>query len=211
MELLVSSLMLYQAGLALRRGNVTEALATAQTAADQASSTGRLPYALTLDTIRIDALLAQGRIEDAERIAAVHSVAGQAEVAWERPRFLMSLAALRIAQGELRAGLSLLRECGHHCEAAGTVSPAMAPWRSRSVGAHLALGRPRRPVRWPSRSWTSPGAAGSHEPSGWRCGCRGWPRVVPAGWTCWPRPSRYSAPPRPASNSPVPWATSGPP
>ncbi|MEU8994424.1 AAA family ATPase [Streptomyces caniferus] len=140
MELLVSSLMLYQAGLALRRGNVTEALATAQTAADQASSTGRLPYALTLDTIRIDALLAQGRIEDAERIAAVHSVAGQAEVAWERPRFLMSLAALRIAQGELRAGLSLLRECGHHCEAAGTVSPAMAPWRSRSVGAHLALG-----------------------------------------------------------------------
>lgn len=140
MELLVSSLMLYQAGLALRRGNVTEALATAQSAADQASSTGRLPYALTLDTIRIDALLAQGRIEDAERIAAVHSVAGQAEVAWERPRFLMSLAALRIAQGELRAGLSLLRECGHHCEAAGTVSPAMAPWRSRSVGAHLALG-----------------------------------------------------------------------
>ncbi|MFJ9469808.1 ATP-binding protein [Streptomyces caniferus] len=140
MELLVSSLMLYQAGLALRRGNVTEALATAQTAADQASSTGRLPYALTLDTIRIDALLAQGRTEDAERVAAVHSVAGQAEVAWERPRFLMSLAALRIAQGELRAGLSLLRECGHHCEAAGTVSPAMAPWRSRSVGAHLALG-----------------------------------------------------------------------
>ncbi|WP_241721193.1 ATP-binding protein [Streptomyces lydicus] len=140
MELLVSSLMLYQAGLALRRGNVTEALATAETAADQASSTGRLPYALTLDTLRIDALLAQGRTEAAERIAGAHAVAGQAEAAWERPRFLMSLAALRIAQGNPRAGLSLLRECGHHCEAAGTISPAMAPWRSRSVAAHLALG-----------------------------------------------------------------------
>ncbi|WP_176956312.1 LuxR C-terminal-related transcriptional regulator [Streptomyces sp. KS_16] len=140
MELLVSSLMLYQAGLALRRGNITEALATAETAADRASSTGRLPYALTLDTLRIDALLAQGRTEAAERIAGAHAVAGQAEVAWERPRFLMSLAALRIAQGNPRAGLSLLRECGHHCEAAGTVSPAMAPWRSRSVAAHLALG-----------------------------------------------------------------------
>ncbi|MEU6327950.1 AAA family ATPase [Streptomyces sp. NPDC047049] len=140
MELLVSSLMLYQAGLALRRGNITEALATAETAVDQASSTGRLPYALTLDTLRIDALLAQGRMEAAERIAGAHAVAGQAEVAWERPRFLMSLAALRIAQGNPRAGLSLLRECGHHCEAAGTVSPAMAPWRSRSVAAHLALG-----------------------------------------------------------------------
>lgn len=140
MELLVSSLMLYQAGLALRRGNVTEALATAETAVDQASSTGRLPYALTLDTLRIDGLLAQGRTEAAERIAGAHAVAGQAEVAWERPRFLMSLAALRIAQGNPRAGLSLLRECGHHCEAAGIVSPAMAPWRSRSVAAHLALG-----------------------------------------------------------------------
>ncbi|MFG2828252.1 AAA family ATPase [Streptomyces sp. NPDC048434] len=140
MELLVSSLMLYQAGLALRRGNVTEALGTAQTAADQASSTGRIPYALTLDTIRIDALLAQGRTEAAERVAGTHSVAGQAEVAWERPRFLMSLAALRIAQGQPRAGLSLLRECGHHCDAAGTASPAMSPWRSRAAAAHLALG-----------------------------------------------------------------------
>lgn len=140
MELLASSLMLYQAGLALRRGHITEALATAQGAVDQASSAGRLPYALTLDTLRIDALLAQGRTEAADRIAGTHAVAGQAEVAWERPRFLMSLAALRIAQGNPRAGLSLLRECGHHCEAAGTISPAMAPWRSRSAAAHLALG-----------------------------------------------------------------------
>ncbi|MEW1748425.1 ATP-binding protein [Streptomyces angustmyceticus] len=142
MELLVSSLMVYQAGLALRRGNVTEALATAQTAADQACAAGRLPYALSLDTIRIDALLARGRTEAAERIALTHSVAGQTEVAWEQPRFLMSLAALRIAQGDLRAGLSLLRECGHHCEAAGMVTPAMAPWRSRAAAAHLALGDP---------------------------------------------------------------------
>ncbi|WP_406221829.1 AAA family ATPase [Streptomyces decoyicus] len=140
MELLVSSLLLYQAGLALRRGNVTEALDTAQAAADQASSAGRPPYALTLDTIRIDALLAQGHIEAAERVAVPHAVAGQAEVAWERPRFLMSLAALRIAQGDLRTGLSLLRECGHHCDAAGTVSPTMSPWRSRAAAAHLALG-----------------------------------------------------------------------
>ncbi|MCW7985470.1 LuxR family transcriptional regulator [Streptomyces platensis subsp. clarensis] len=142
MELLVSSLTVYRAVLALRRGNIAEALGTAQDAADHASPTGRLPYALTVDTIRIDALLAQGRVEAAERIAATHAVAGQTEVAWERPRFLMSLAALRIAQGELRTGLSLLRESGHHCEALGTVSPAMSPWRSRAVVVHLALGDP---------------------------------------------------------------------
>ncbi|BCK66716.1 LuxR family transcriptional regulator [Streptomyces libani subsp. rufus] len=140
MELLVSSLTVYRAVLALRRGNITETLAAAQDAADHASPTGRLPYALTLDTIRIDALLAQGRVEDAERVAVTHAVAGQTEVAWERPRFLMSLAALRIAQGEPRSGLSLLRECGHHSEALGTVSPAMSPWRSRAVPVHLALG-----------------------------------------------------------------------
>ncbi|MCX5448319.1 helix-turn-helix transcriptional regulator [Streptomyces nigrescens] len=142
MELLVSSLTVYRAVLALRRGNIAEALGAAQDAADHASPTGRLPYALTVDTIRIDALLAQGRVEAAERIAATHAVAGQTEVAWERPRFLMSLAALRIAQGELRTGLSLLRESGHHCEALGTVSPAMSPWRSRAVAVHLALGDP---------------------------------------------------------------------
>ncbi|MEU8781084.1 AAA family ATPase [Streptomyces sp. NPDC048637] len=140
MELLVSSLTVYRAVLALRRGDVTEALGTAQDAVDQAPPTGSLPYALTLDTIRIDALLAQGRVEAAEKVAGAHSVAGQPEVAWERPRFLMSLAGLRIAQGDLRTGLSLLRECGHHWEAAGTVSPAMSPWRSRAVAVHLALG-----------------------------------------------------------------------
>ncbi|QIY58848.1 AAA family ATPase [Streptomyces sp. RPA4-5] len=140
MELLVSSLTVYRAVLALRRGNIAETLAAAQDAADHASPTGRLPYALTLDTIRIDALLAQGRVEAAERVAVTHAVAGQTEVAWERPRFLMSLAALRIAQGEPRSGLSLLRECGHHSEALGTVSPAMSPWRSRAVPVHLALG-----------------------------------------------------------------------
>lgn len=142
MELLVSSLTVYRAVLALRRGNIAEALGAAQDAADHAAPTGRLPYALTVDTIRIDALLALGRVEAAENIAVTHAVAGQTEVAWERPRFLMSLAALRIAQGEPRAGLSLLRECGHHCEALGTVSPAMSPWRSRAVAVHLALGDP---------------------------------------------------------------------
>ncbi|MGA4950273.1 helix-turn-helix transcriptional regulator [Streptomyces lydicamycinicus] len=140
MELLVSSLTVYRAVLALRRGNIAETLAAVQDAADHASPTGRLPYALTLDTIRIDALLARGRVEAAEEVAVTHAVAGQTEVAWERPRFLMSLAALRIAQGEPRSGLSLLRECGHHSEALGTVSPAMSPWRSRAVPVHLALG-----------------------------------------------------------------------
>ncbi|MGD3112339.1 AAA family ATPase [Streptomyces sp. YGL11-2] len=140
MELLGASLRIYQAALALRRGNVTEALATTKAAADHASPTGRLPYALTLDTIRIDALLALGRTEAAERVALAHAAAGQAEVAWERPRFLMSLAALRTTQGHTRAALSLLRECGHHCDAVGTVNPAMYPWRSRAVAAHLALG-----------------------------------------------------------------------
>ncbi|MFE1173217.1 AAA family ATPase [Streptomyces sp. NPDC058773] len=140
MDLLISSLTVYRAVLALRRGNVTEALGATREAADHASPAGRRPYALTADAIRIDALLARGRVEAAERIAVTHALAGQTELAWERPRFLMSLAALRIAQGELRSGLSLLRECGHHCEALGTVSPAMSPWRSRAAAVHLALG-----------------------------------------------------------------------
>ncbi|MCZ1011300.1 helix-turn-helix transcriptional regulator [Streptomyces lydicus] len=210
MELLVSSLMLYQAGLALRRGNVTEALATAETAADQASSTGRLPYALTLDTLRIDALLAQGRTEAAERIAGAHAVAGQAEAAWERPRFLMSLAALRIAQGNPRAGLSLLRECGHHCEAAGTISPAMAPWRSRSVAAHLALGDTASARTLAEQELDLARRCRIPRALGVALRVTGSPRAAP-GMDLLAEAVDVVGPTPPASNSPAPWTPSGPP
>ncbi len=140
MELLDSSLTLYRSALALHRGDVTEALATAQAVVDHGCASGQLPYATALDVIRIDALLEQGRLAAAERVALARSRTGLGESAWERPLFLKSLAGVRIAQGDPRVGLALLYECGHHLEALGTVSPVVCPWRSRAAAAHLVLG-----------------------------------------------------------------------
>ncbi|MEU2793008.1 AAA family ATPase [Streptomyces sp. NPDC007100] len=139
-ELLASWLLVYRAAVALRRGDVAQAAAVARTVSERACAAGEVPYRMTLDTIRIDAFLEQGELAEAERIAAAHSATDPSGASWEWPRFLMSLAALRTAQGDRRGGLALLRECGHHFEAAGTVSPAIGPWRSRAAGVSLLLG-----------------------------------------------------------------------
>ncbi|MFD8543273.1 AAA family ATPase [Streptomyces sp. NPDC059649] len=140
MELLASSLMVYRAAIALRRGDVGRAAAVARAVSARACAAGELPYRLSLDTIRIDALLQLGDVAGAEDIAAACSTADLSDTSWEWPRFLMSLAALRTAQGDRRGGLALLRECGMHFEAVGTVSPMIAPWRSRAAVVSLGLG-----------------------------------------------------------------------
>ncbi|MFE1176716.1 AAA family ATPase [Streptomyces sp. NPDC058773] len=143
MEPLVTLLLLYRAAVTLRRGHVVRAAAVARTVSERGLAAGELPYRTTLDTIRIDAFLQMGDLEGAERLAAGASAAEPPEPSWEWPRFLMSLAALRSAQGDHRGGLMLLRESGLHFKAAGIVSPALGPWRSRAAAAALHLGHGR--------------------------------------------------------------------
>ncbi|MFG2192166.1 ATP-binding protein [Streptomyces sp. NPDC048639] len=139
MDIVVSALTVYQSALALRRGKVREALAAADRVVS-GSGTGAVPYGTALDIIRIDSLLEQGRVAEAEQIALAHTAGGPSGAAWERPLFLMCLGGLRVAQGDIRAGLSLIRECGHEVQEAGTVNPAVVPWRSKAAAAHLRLG-----------------------------------------------------------------------
>ncbi|MFI9075203.1 AAA family ATPase [Streptomyces sioyaensis] len=143
LDLLSASLLVYKAGILLARGDIGEAAATARAAAEGPWPNGEPPYWLSLDTIRIDALVEQGDLEMAETLAARHSSTDPADVSWEWSGFLMSLSALRTARGDLYGGLSLLRECGHHLATAGALSPAIAPWRSRAAILQLALGRRR--------------------------------------------------------------------
>ncbi|MEU6081372.1 AAA family ATPase [Streptomyces sp. NPDC047108] len=139
MDIVVSALTVYQSALSLRRGNVPDALAAANRVVS-APGNGAVPYGTALDIIRIDSLLEQGRVDEADRIALAHTAGGPTGAAWERPLFHMCLGGLRLAQGDLRAGLSLIRECGQEVQEAGTVNPAIVPWRSKAAAAHLRLG-----------------------------------------------------------------------
>ncbi|MFG2533008.1 AAA family ATPase [Streptomyces sp. NPDC048516] len=143
LDLLSSSLLVYRAGIQLSRGDIGEAAATARAVAEAPHPNGEPPYWLSLDTISIDTLVEQGDLDRAESIAARHSGTDPADSSGEWPRFLMSLSALRTARGDLHGSLSLLRECGHHLAAAGALSPAISPWRSRAAALQLALGRRR--------------------------------------------------------------------
>ncbi|MFG2192297.1 AAA family ATPase [Streptomyces sp. NPDC048639] len=142
MTLMASSLLVYRAGIALCRGDIDHAAAAARAAHERARSDGELPFRTALDAIMIDVHIERGDLTAADRVASAHAAGDPADVSWEWPRFLMSLASLRTAQGDSRAGLSLMMQSGRHWEAAGTVNPAFGPWRSRAARALLTMGAP---------------------------------------------------------------------
>ena len=97
------------------------------------------PYLLGFLT---DALLAQGRVDDAN---ATLRQAGLMEgplpdlgplntILWARGR-------VRAAQGELHAGLEDLLSCGARQESIGQRNPALNPWRAAAVEVLTRLGR----------------------------------------------------------------------
>ncbi|MEV6314997.1 AAA family ATPase [Streptomyces sp. NPDC051776] len=142
MALMASSLLVYRAGIALCRGDIDHAAAAARGAYERARSDGELPFSTALDAIMIDVHVERGDLTAADRVAGAHAAADPADVSWEWPRFLMSLASLRTAQGDSRAGLSLMLQAGRHLEAAGTVNPVFGPWRSRAARTLLTTGSP---------------------------------------------------------------------
>lgn len=122
----------YRAALALRRGHVARAsklIAVAKSA--ECTAGGAL--CLTLATLHLDTLIAQGKLEEASRAINLHRFTDQAADTWQWPHYLMSLASLHQAKRDYQAALSLLRETGRHHDQTGTVNPAIAAWRSRTA------------------------------------------------------------------------------
>jgi DNA-binding CsgD family transcriptional regulator/tetratricopeptide (TPR) repeat protein len=89
--------------------------------------------------IQTDALMEQGRLDDAARVFA--------EVGEPEPEdaptytFLNSRARLRLLTGDLAGGLEQMLEAGRRFEAVGGRNPAFMPWRSHAALALLQLGR----------------------------------------------------------------------
>ena len=208
MTLMASSLLVYRAGIALCRGDIDHAAAAARAAHERARSDGELPFRTALDAIMIDVHIERGDLTAADRVASAHTAGDPADVSWEWPRFLMSLASLRTAQGDSRAGLSLVMQSGRHWEAAGTVNPAFGPWRSRAARALLTMGAPADAHALIERELD---LARRRDPAAsvWPCVPRAWPPEEGGAWSNWPRRSGCSTTHRRTSNSPAPFTRTG--
>src|SRR4051794_20265653 len=90
----------------------------------------------------VDALVEQGRLDDADAALAASGFGD------EVPRFSPFAALLdirgrlRLAQGRPEEALADLLECGRRTEPGRPANPVVMPWRSHAAEAHVALGDP---------------------------------------------------------------------
>jgi DNA-binding CsgD family transcriptional regulator len=128
----------------LRRGAVAEAEADARTALEllsvHAIQLGRR-FALAL---LVEALLENGQIDVADQALRDSGMADEVPPGLANNRLLGARGALRVAQGELRAGLEDLIEFGRRDEVSGGSHPLASRWRTRASLALAALGESER-------------------------------------------------------------------
>jgi DNA-binding CsgD family transcriptional regulator len=117
--------------------------------------------------IRADALVEQGRLDEAATVFAESDWA-----AWtpdDAPTYPArnSRARLRVLRGDVEGGLEELLEAGRGFDAVGGRNPAFMPWRSQAALALLQLGRPEEAAPLASeelelaRVWGAPRALGA--------------------------------------------------
>ncbi|GAA0595443.1 ATP-binding protein [Streptomyces crystallinus] len=92
-----------------------------------------------------DALVSLGQLDRARELLARH-LDGSDEVpqTLEHTFLLYARGRLRLAEEDARGAVEDLEECGRRAEVWQMHNPAVVPWRSRAVAAHLALGQRER-------------------------------------------------------------------
>ncbi|WP_239124547.1 ATP-binding protein [Rhizocola hellebori] len=92
--------------------------------------------------VLVDALVARGAIEEAQRVVTENHLDGDQSVSMLIAHFvLLARGRLRLAQGRFAEALSDLRACGRALTQGGYGNPNFAHWRSAAVLAHHALGQ----------------------------------------------------------------------
>lgn len=125
---------------ALRRGDLLAAEAHAR--ASLKAAAGQRWFLLRMSTAElVETLIERGELGEAQR--ALAEVGGDGEIGdYMMLNFLLfARGRLRIAQGDLEAGLADLTEYGRRPGAPMKDNPAVRPWRSHAALAELALGR----------------------------------------------------------------------
>ncbi len=126
---------------ALHRGDVLAAEAHARASLEAAA--GQRWFLVRMATaMLIEALVERAALGDAQ--AALEAVEGGGDIGdYMMLDFLLyARGRLRIARGEIEAGLADLYDYGHRPGAVMRDNPAVRPWRSEAALAELTLGRP---------------------------------------------------------------------
>jgi ATP/maltotriose-dependent transcriptional regulator MalT len=134
----------FRARAAFLRGDLRDAEGDAEDALeaieDWAIGIGA-PYAAAY---LADALMEQGRLDDAERAIARGLAVRDRPAFTHRHWLAQSHARLRVRQGDLHGGLAELLDAGRQAAALGMHNPAFLPWRSDAARVLLTLGEPER-------------------------------------------------------------------
>jgi DNA-binding CsgD family transcriptional regulator len=125
------------------------------------------PYAILLAAFLSDALMEQGKLEEAGAALARAEVDETMPESTLARAFFASRGRLRMLRGDHASALEDLLEAGRRFEAIGGRNPALIPWRSQAALALLQLGDPDRARRLAAeelglaRTWGAPRALGA--------------------------------------------------
>jgi DNA-binding CsgD family transcriptional regulator len=129
----------FRAHVAYRKGDLVQAEAEARAALELAGSEWITVMMIAVAPL-IDAILERGALEEAEQIAGTMAPEWFVRDCTPHQFSRTARARLRIAQGQVREGLTDLLEVGRWCEEWGARNPGVFAWRSSAAQACLAVG-----------------------------------------------------------------------
>jgi DNA-binding CsgD family transcriptional regulator len=156
-----AEMFVYRGDLAEAEVEGREALAACDTWGMAATFPARLSAFLA------DALMEQGRLEDAESVLARGGFGEAPRGTVHADYFLDRRARFRMLRGDLTGGLEEMLAAGSRFEAVGGRNPAFMPWRSQAALALLQLGDRDEAGRLSfeevglARTWGAPRALGA--------------------------------------------------
>ncbi|WP_328665931.1 AAA family ATPase [Streptomyces sp. NBC_00322] len=129
-----------RAGVNYRVGNVAGCEADAHAAVESLRGVGAGPTTSHSVAMWTDALVKQGRTEEAEQLLADHGLMGRLNPHWANDFTALVRGRLRMVQGRAREGLADFLHAGARARTRRMAGPAVLPWRSEAALAHACLG-----------------------------------------------------------------------
>ncbi|MGN6722946.1 MAG: AAA family ATPase [Marmoricola sp.] len=125
----------------VRLGQLAEAEAECEAALALSAAHGWPPGSPELHAMLAETLLEQGRIPEARQVVAAAPYAVDAPQDYPTMLIRAARGRIELADGNARAALEDLLDCGERLKRLRADTPAMLDWRGPAARAHLALGQ----------------------------------------------------------------------